>query len=242
MTIKIIPSVWEPTTEQREFVFRKWAFRPKGVYDGAIWRYERILVTVDKLEIQLSKCSYKWHFILRNERYSEPSDYPNPIGVTTLLITSDGKLVLGIRLDPDQPDQLHAASVGFVNPILIPDDKSPSEWQVIPENIFDTSVREIQEETSLLEGIDFHRESLRLLGLVWGSNKDTSAVILAPTDIASSNIMKKGDEKSEIYFPDASVEFLTSIIETERLHEIPNVKTSDHLILALKLLRSHLNQ
>lgn len=238
VTMKIIPSTWTPTKQQREIVHEKWPLCPPELYDGSLWRYEKCREYDEKIEIQISKCSYKWHYILKQETYNRMEDYPNLLSVTPLILSKDSKVFLGVRQGHDQPNVLHAVGAGFIDPLLIPNPEEPSQWEIVAETPFQTACREIQEESTLFIEKDFRINDMELIGIVHGNNKDTTCVILVPTNVESNYILPKGEEHSHTFY--LHISQIDDFLANETLPERPEVKATDHLVLALLLLKEHL--
>lgn len=66
-----------PSENQRAVIESKWVDRPTDIEDLPRWRLETIEAN-EELVLKVSKTSYKWHFILRNEDYGDMNKYPNP--------------------------------------------------------------------------------------------------------------------------------------------------------------------
>lgn len=235
--LKVVPSTWSPTEEQIEIVRHRWKGCPSEIYDGALWRFENCKNINKTIVISVSKCSYKWHYILRDEIYPNVQDYPNLLSVTPLILSEDLRLFLGVRQGHDQANQLHAVGAGFIEPVVLPNPDDPSKWFITSENPFNTASREIEEESSLISEKDFSIKDMNLLGIVRGNNKDTTCVILVPVYRDSDEIEARGSEHSETFF--VHISKINDVISHESIHERPTIKATDHLILALKLLMEY---
>ncbi|MBD3408082.1 MAG: hypothetical protein GF411_18320 [Candidatus Lokiarchaeota archaeon] len=240
VNIKVVPSSWNPTQTQIEIVNEEWEKRPQGVYNGPLWRFERVVKEDQTVSIELSKCSYKWHFILRHQQYQSAIEYPNPTSVTSLMVTTDNKIVLGVRQGSDQGGMLHAVGGGFIDPKLAAVENHHNEWKALPECLFETSAREITEETSLQRDKHYSIEKFRLLGVVWGSNHDTTCVMYAPVNVASTDVAIRGKEHSYLFFPSTDEGTLSSIVENNGLPIAEDIDATDHMVLAISLLRKYL--
>lgn len=231
--VQRIPNTFKLSEEHKAIVKEEWSNKPPDAQDLPLWRYEGHEIQNEQLQINVSLCSYKWHFILRNHVYSESEMYPNPISTTTLLHTVDNKLVLGIRRGSDQGNRLHTVGGGFIDPIpaYTPGVDLDS---LIPENPFATAAREITEETSVKHD-EFSIQDFTLLGLVWGSNHDTTCVVHAPVNIDSERISINAPEHSELIPIDLQSLSLKSIIARGFLEGRENTPATDHCILALQL-------
>ncbi|TXT54917.1 MAG: hypothetical protein BAJATHORv1_50170 [Candidatus Thorarchaeota archaeon] len=239
--VKVIQSSWAPTQKQLDFVENEWKQRPGGVYNGPLWRFERVVKQDERVSIEVSKCSYKWHFILRQQHYQAANMYPNPTSVTSLIVTTDQKIVLGVRKGSDQGGMLHTVGGGFVDPKLVAVENQHNQWKAVPECLFETSAREIAEETSLTEGEDYSKEDFRMLGIVWGGNHDTSCVMYAPVNVSSTEVAIRGKEHSYLFFPSIDDDTLSSIVENNGLPIAEDIDATDHMVLAISLLRKYLN-
>ncbi|MGY5876942.1 MAG: hypothetical protein RTU30_14425 [Candidatus Thorarchaeota archaeon] len=233
--VEEIESTFIPSVEQMNLIEQRWSKKPSDIFDEPRWRFEGVDSSADLMTLRLSRTSYKWHYVLREEQYSEPSQYPNPASVTTLLITGDNRLILGVRKGSDQGNRLHAVGGGFIDPI-----KSSESESSHPENVFITSHREISEETNLEIPFQHVLDNFRILGAVWGNNHDTTLVMFAPVDTHSSKVAIRGDEHSTLFFPAASVYKINGILEEQTLEDAAGVVPTDHMLLALELLRDYL--
>ncbi len=236
----VVSSSWTPSNDERRLVARRWPGIAGEVYDGGLWRYEGIRASGDELVIDVSRTSYKWHFVLRTEPRGTPGEWPNPLSVTPLIITTDGRLVAGIRRGPDQPDRLHAVGAGFIDPVVVAAEDDPTCWQIVPERPVETAAREIQEETSLVEGVDFERGSFRVLGLVWGDNHDTTCVVLAPVRVGSREVVVSRREHRRAVFIDTDREALLRLAESGYTPAAEGYLATDHFVLAVRLLAERL--
>ncbi len=229
-----IPTSFNPSDKQANIVQKGWENRPNDTVDLPLWRFESFDQFDHMLAIKVSRSSYKWHFVLRDQKYQIMSDYPNPLSVTTILLTSDKKLVLGIRKGSDQGGMLHFVGGGFIEPFVISNPDMPEAWSVIPEHPFETAIREIQEETSItLKNID--TSEMKLIGGVWGSNHDTSLVTLVPISIDSESISIRLPEHSQLIPIDYSDDVLSQIIEMKHYSKYPDYPATDHCILSLQI-------
>lgn len=233
-----VESTFVPSEIQRNIVENKWADRPSDIEDWPRWRLESIRAD-EQLTIEVSRSSGKWHFILKEEKYDGKIKYPNPLSVTTLLISKDKKLMLGVREGSDQGNRLHAVGGGFIDPIILSGTENPEKWTIVPEHPFHTSQRELSEETTAKIEIDDVIERFRILGAVWGDNHDTSLVMYAPVEINSTEIKLLGSEHSSFHFASIDTSNLDLIIVDEKLEGV-NAKPTDHMLLSLELLRDFL--
>ncbi|NWF96892.1 MAG: hypothetical protein HXY34_12190 [Candidatus Thorarchaeota archaeon] len=237
VNIREVPSSWAPTAEQRRLVERAWQDASRVVYDGPVWRFEGVLTTGKDLHIRLSRCSYKWHYVLKEQQYPTPSHYPNPASVTSLVVTEDRKIPVAVRQGPDQGNRLHSLGAGFIDAVTSVHSDHPSSWNFIPENIFDTAVREVQEESTIqLKDID--SDAMALIGAAWGSNHDTTFVIVVPVSVTSDAVGMRGDEHSTLHFVPTDRTETQRVVERGALcNQANDVPATDHLVLALQLIR-----
>ncbi len=226
--IKRIPNSFHPTSKQKRIVEVEWLKKPPDAQDLPLWRFEGFSPGDRDLELQVSLCTYRWHFILRHQSYPNPRDYPNPLSETTLIHTADDKLILGIRKGSDQGNTLHAVGGGFIDPL------QDTDGSYYPENPFDTAQREMLEETTL-KARDLKKEELTMLGLVWGSNHDTTCVIHAPVRAVSDDFEINAPEHSELLKVDIDSPLLTEIVCAGYIRDRESTPATDHLILALNL-------
>ncbi|MBN2230344.1 MAG: hypothetical protein JW779_12215 [Candidatus Thorarchaeota archaeon] len=227
--IEAVPLTFQPTSIAREIVKEEWERKPIDAQDLPLWRYEGYIVQQDRLVLQVSLCTYRWHFVLRHQNYKTQGDYPNPLSATTLIHTQDNKIILGIRKGSDQGNTLHAVGGGFIDPLPGP------EGTYIPENPFDTSAREITEETSLKQR-DFSKESFSMLGIAWGSNHDTTCVMHAPVDVLSEDIDIGAPEHAELVKVGIESSSIRQVLSKGHISGREGTPATDHLILALELL------
>ena len=228
VAISRIPNSFQVTPEQKRIVETEWLNKPADAQDLPLWRFEGLSEINENLGLEVSLCTYRWHFILRHQSYLNQRDYPNPLSETTLIHTADDKLILGIREGSDQGNTLHAVGGGFIDPLQ---DKNGDYY---PENPFDTSIREMQEETTL-KANNLRKSELTMLGLVWGSNHDTTCVIHAPVRAVADDIEINAPEHSELIKVDVDSPLLTEIVCNGHLRNRESTPATDHLILALNL-------
>ncbi|MFW9932149.1 MAG: hypothetical protein ACFFDR_05780 [Candidatus Thorarchaeota archaeon] len=228
VTISRVPNSFQVTPEQKRTVNAEWLSKPSDAQDLPLWRFEGFSLIDRNLELQVSLCTYRWHFILRHHNYTNLRDYPNPLSETTLIHTADNKLILGIRKGSDQGNTLHAVGGGFIDPL-----KDANE-NYLPENPFDTSMREMLEETTL-NSKDLQKDKLTMLGLAWGRNHDTTCVIHAPVRALAEDIEINAPEHSELIKVDVDSPLLTEIVCDGHLRNRESIPATDHLILALNL-------
>jgi ADP-ribose pyrophosphatase YjhB (NUDIX family) len=175
---------------------------------------------------------------LREEKYGTMEEYPNPLSVTVLLLTADGKLVLGIKQGPDQGNRLHAVGGGFISLVQ----SSAVSSEVEPEHPVDTAIRECQEETNLESGVSFNPNDVRIIGMVFGDNHDSSCVAVIPLNVEGESIALGSNEHSALFLYDTDSKSLQNLIDSRYLLEVPDSKATDHLILALQLLQRYMKR
>ncbi|HEX4123452.1 MAG TPA: hypothetical protein VHY37_01910 [Tepidisphaeraceae bacterium] len=126
------------------------------LFDGPISRLERFERAGDRLHLQLSQTSYRI-FVGTNLYHPELADrfgsevMANPVGVSTVLQTGDGKLLFGVR----------NAAVAYY-----PRRTHPFAGSLEPRDrcdVFSAAHRELREELALADG---DLGALKLLGLV----------------------------------------------------------------------------
>ncbi|MBN2228173.1 MAG: hypothetical protein JW779_01195 [Candidatus Thorarchaeota archaeon] len=227
--IESVPGTLQPTLEQKTLVEAEWLRKPFDAQDLPLWRYEGYNLIQNRLKLRVSLCTYRWHFVLRHQTYQTHDEYPNPLSATTLIHTQDDKIILGIRKGSDQGNTLHAVGGGFIDPLPSP------EGTYIPENPVDTSAREITEETTL-KSDNFTKGDFTMLGLVWGSNHDTTCVIHAPVNVEASEIEIEAPEHSELLKVDIESSAIREVLSKGHIDGREDTPATDHLILALELL------
>jgi hypothetical protein len=141
-----VESGYAPTEQVREAVERAWveASSLPGVnlFDGPMCRLEAYGVAAGRLELSLSRTSYK-QFMgtnMRNPQFADelgPEAMANPVGLSSALVSGDGVLLMGQR-----NDQV-AYYPGMVHPFA--GALEPNE----PVDVFNEVQRELGEELLL---------------------------------------------------------------------------------------------
>jgi hypothetical protein len=157
-----ISARWVPSTrvirpEVESAVEAAWSLASsrKGIhlFDGAMCRLEKWTASRDRLDLVLSPTSYK-PFLgtnLHNARDLESDVMANPVGLSTILQSGDGWLLLGRRnaLVAYYPNRIHPFA-GALEP-------------ADPLDVFAEVRRELREELSMTES---HIADIRCIGLV----------------------------------------------------------------------------
>ncbi len=125
------------------------------LFDGAMCRFESLDATADRLTLRVSRTSYR---VFVNTNLFGPRDLPaagraNPIGVSSILETVDGKLLLGRRGEgvAYYPNRVHP----FAGSLEWPGDGGAID-------VFAECRRELAEELRVADG---EIESLRLVAV-----------------------------------------------------------------------------
>jgi 8-oxo-dGTP pyrophosphatase MutT (NUDIX family) len=157
VTIVPAPSSHAPTPDTHRLIDSAWRLAKQRLgdrlFDGPMCRFEGFdQPTADTLRLRVSRTSYRV-FLGTNMAHPELPDAhrANPIGVSTLLVTSDGFAMLGRRND----------SVAYYPRMLHPFAGSLEPAESI--ELFTEARRELREELSLT---DAQLRDLRLLGIV----------------------------------------------------------------------------
>lgn len=146
VSLRWVPSTHQLSPEVSRLVDREWAAARQRLgerlFDGPVCRLESFGATPQKLELQISRSSYRL-FLGTNLYHPELADtlgWPalaNAIGVSTALVSADGLLILGRRNDSVAyyPNRVHP----FAGALEARD----------PLDLFDEARRELHEELSL---------------------------------------------------------------------------------------------
>ncbi len=183
------PGRYAPPPEVSDLIDRAWAetlARPGvQVFDGPMCRLESITASTDRLELALSRTSYK-PFVGTNlshasgiaDRFGAES-LANPVGVSCALVSSEGRLMLGRRNDKVayHPARIHPFA-GCLEPRE-------------PMDVFMEALRELKEELGFAPADVSER---RCLGMVEDmAIRQPELVILVRTGRSASEIERQLD-------------------------------------------------
>jgi len=209
-------------------------------FDASKLRFEYVEWNGGRLIIGLSdEITYSKHNIIRHKGGLERLEYPTPMTINNFQETLDGFILFGVR-DPEVSDQSGGAvmGAGFHDPII-------GKGIIYPGGIFETSLREGAEETEYFEGETrisgpVYRDEMRMIGLIWGSNRDITAAFYMPLRATSDNIDLNRDNREyhAIYKIKNSDENLKRILDTGNLEGVEtkegpvryNIPLADHPI------------
>ncbi len=168
-------------------------------YDGQLWRTEGVVPEWDSILVQVSPTRYSIHNVLRHEKFSNFSSYPNPFSISSLQETEDGYLLIGVRGKTSDQKGLHTLGAGFVkryDSIANKEDAS----SFLPEPLTNTVLRECTEETAYRNGSTPNRRRVRAITLASGSNRDTTTGVFVPLSAEKKDIDLGNQEHSDIIF------------------------------------------
>lgn len=184
-------------------------------FDGKLWRYEAIVMQRGMVDIQVSPVTYSVHNVMRHTKNKPFSYYPNPVTVSAVMVTADGYIPFGVRGRGSDQRGVNMLGAGFIH----------REEGKQPEHPYDTTEREILEETSLL-GDAIKMEDAVLMGAMTGVNKDTTFSIYVPLRAEKKDISLKGDEHSDLLFLPVNKQSLDDFLNTGFLRGIPSIDLS----------------
>ncbi len=200
-----------------------------GQFDGDLLRFEGAKLYGDgMLVLEVSDMKYSEHNFLSKSKLSKELQ-GNPWSMGGIVLTYDNKLVTGMR-NPKATDQgriEHIVPAGFAKY------KESMLSGKAPENPIQNALRELNEE---LLGVK--PKKMKVLAITYNSYKnfDTTASVLIPTDVRSSEIELAEDEHEEIIFTDASQKSLEG--KFRELCESPDAN-SGHLRGHVAALYAH---
>lgn len=224
--------------KEEKKIEEEWKSREKEVYNGSLWRYEgwrhkSFISNSHKergLEVKVSdKINYKWHFVMRERKLSSMYDYPNPFSVNALLVTEDKYIVLGCRREEEK-----CLVVGLMGGFI---ESRNGE----PEPIFDAVYREILEEVNFVDVENpIKKDKARLLGLVYGSERSTSAVVYVPLSCAAKDIYLNEEEHIGVMFLPLNMYKIDDFLNTKGASL--KVKAVTHCLASIELLVKNMEE
>lgn len=168
-----------------------------GQFDGDLLRFEGARLYRDgKLVIDVSDMKYSEHNFLNKSGLPKELQ-GNPWSMGGIVLTGDNKIVTGLR-NPKVVDQ---GRIEHIVPAGFAEYKESTLRGKSPENPIQNALRELNEE---LLGVKPRK--MEVLAITYNSYKnfDTTASVLIPTDVHSSEIELAEDEHEEIIFTDAT--------------------------------------
>lgn len=209
-------------------------------FDGLLWRYEGHNVINGGVEFLVSPTSYMSHNIRRNEIFSVAyengrfiSGHVNPFSINAVQKTADGYILIGVKSDKKSDQKgLGVMGAGFIK----------RKEGFPPEDIFVTTLRECNEETSYNRAdtlTDNHLEDFRFLGNVFGSNHDTTACIYVPLNAIKTEVGIKNQEHSDLLFLKTDMHSLETFLNESGMKGIIAV---DHLLGDIQLYYNALKE
>ena len=157
---------------------------------------------------------------------------PNPLVTSTVVITSDNKMIIQVRGESAQ----QAGNIDALGGQIDPDEDLNADGKV---NIFDSARREVTEETGLANE---HITDFKCLGLIYNYS-DTSHYAMpfvALTDLTADevlNLKRSDEEKKQVSIAVADIDQYSSR-NSNHIHNIidahlPNVDPEARLTIAL---------
>jgi len=194
-------------------------------YDGPLWRFEGVKGVDEGVSIFVSPTTYLPHNVLRNEKgrdkqpliIPENIQYPNPASINAVPVTSDNFAIIGIK--GGISDQVGLGAIGGFLKRYLPTKEMPNPK---PESIFSAVQREIKEESTLVDN-DMDIFESRVMGAIYGSNKDTTFATYLPVKPRASEITLKSNEHAATISIPATEKRLELFLEgyvDEAIHEI----------------------
>lgn len=206
-------------------------------FDGTLWRYEGHQNLRGGVEFLLSPTNYMPHNILRHEQspisYENGrfvSKYPNPFSVNAFQVTADGYLLVGVKGIKSDQQGLGVMGAGFVKR------ETDRGKNLPPKNLFRVTLRECLEETDYLNDTaptETDMEKFRVLGMIFGSNHDTTACVYVPLKATRKEVEIGNLEHSDLLFlPVQERSSLVKFLNDGGMKGIPAV---DHLLGCVEL-------
>ncbi|MFC2135699.1 hypothetical protein ACFLTH_13940 [Bacteroidota bacterium] len=212
--------------EKNNLIEEKW---DSAKEDNPKWRFENIIDGIDSTIIYVSETSYKPHNALRHVEDKPIEYYPNPLSINTVQETADGYIALAKRSSStDQAGQLALLGSGFVERFVF------DEKTVSPEDPFIVMIKECMSEGRYnnIYSDGFSTEMSRVMGLVFGSNRDTTIGFYLPLFSGSMDLNLGNDEHTEILWLPAKENSINSFLNSGKFKDVP---AADHTIGCIEL-------
>ncbi|NMC64352.1 MAG: hypothetical protein GYA55_14400 [SAR324 cluster bacterium] len=192
-------------------------------HDGAQLRFQGVREARDGsgIVVLVSPTSYRLHNVLRNDDFytsrglSIPGnrmDYPNPLTINTVQVTTDGKILLGAKNSTisDQCD-IGLLGAGFVGRKR--KDLDGKAHPCLPNSIIDVVNNEVVSETNHGSEYPFDIRDAVAIAVINGSNHDTTITVYLPLRVHSSSITLGNNEHQELILVDDSRDAIMKLIQ-----------------------------
>lgn len=193
-------------------------------FDGKLWRFEHLKYGHGILKVDVSPITYKWHNVGRHESLAF-GESVNPLSVNVISETLDGKLLIGVRGKTSDQKGAAIAPAGFLDRYEASDVPKPLAYTTFKETFEELLFNHDRADT-----VDL-RET-RVLGLVYGSNRDTTIAIYNPLNVTSDEVTFGNDEHSDLLFLSNNPDAIREVTQTRKFQGIP---AADHMVGCLEL-------
>ena len=225
-----VPSTLKISDEDQKRIDESWnaaLLKNPASFDGTLWRYEGYTQKEGGVHFNVSPVAYSRHNVMRHAKGEPVSYYPNPFSINAIQHTTDGYLLIGVKGEKSDQVGLGMMGAGFSKRSL---DKNGNNNP--PENLMRTVERECMEETKYLVASPFDVEEFRALGVIFGSNHDTTVGVYVPLKAARNEVGIGNREHSDLWFLPDTKTALTRFLKDGGMHGAPAV---DHALGCIEL-------
>ena len=236
--IEVTGSTFNINEHYKKMVKNSWDDAKKknpNIFDAGKWRLELVHEKKDTTRISVSGgISYSQHNVLRHVkcalRHEEGMPigfYPNPLTINVIQETTDGYILLGKRGKGSDQKNIAFVGGGFVEKY----DKDTT-----PEKLGFVMQKECMEETKYRRKLSFNMNKANVLGIVFGSNHDTSVISHLPIFGKKEDVDINGDEFDEIIYLPNNEKDIMEVLESGKLE---GIELADHALGCLELYLKH---
>ncbi len=242
ISLKTIESTLNISPKEKEEMakaFEEARQKNPSFFDGPLWRYEGHSDIRGGVEFLVSKTSYMVHNIRRhkdlpvdyiNGRFI--SEHVNPFTINAIQVTSDNKILIGVKGKIADQRGLGVMGAGFLK----------RKEGLPPANLFYETLRECLEETKYDEKVKLTEgdvDDFRAFATIFGSNHDTTTAMYVPLKATSKQVDLGNQEHSDLLFLNTDDKSLAKFLNDGGMN---GIKAVDPLIGCVELYREHNNK
>ncbi|MFP4112672.1 MAG: hypothetical protein ACLFPQ_05110 [Candidatus Woesearchaeota archaeon] len=202
-------------------------------WDAPKWRFEYADKNPFGLKVYVSpSISYSQHNVMRHVEDQPMQFYPNPMTINTVQKTPDGYILMGVKGKGSDQKGLGLIGAGFVERELRDGESLP------PEPLGYLVQRECMQEAIYDKKKDFYMLDARALGIIFGSNHDTTLGVYLPIRAEKDEVSVNGNEHDDILYLPSDEKSINEVLNNGGYK---GIDASDHLLGCLEAFNNRHN-
>ena len=197
-----------------------------NAWDAPKWRTEFVHDDGNQVNIYVSPMFYSEHNVMRHEQGQPVAFYPNPMSINAIQVTNDGYILIGVKGKGSDQKGLGPVGAGFVERYVDNLGKSKT-----PEKLAYVVLKECFQETKYDKKKDFNMEDTRALGVIFGSNHDTTVGFYVPLMASSKEVDINSNEHDDLLLLPSKDQDICEVLNNGGYK---GISASDHLLGCLE--------